>query len=121
MQIRHRIISYYNINFISQKTLSMQQCIFLSRGQFLLLNKKISFCGTFIPNKTTVMHKCELEIFSRQRSHRMITTKIPLLVQNIYLGRFILHYQSLLQSISTVFIHIFGDKIDVIQSRYVEN
>ena len=88
MQIRHRIISYYNINFISQKTLSMQQCIFLSRGQFLFLNKKITFCGTFIPNKTTIMHKCELEILSRQRSHRMITTKIPLLVQNIYLGRF---------------------------------
>ena len=93
----------------------MQQCIFLSRGQFLFLNKKITFCGTFIPNKTTVMHKCELEIFSRQRSHRMITTKIPLLVLRI------LHYQGLLQSISTVFIHIFGDKIDVIQSRYVEN
>ena len=119
MQIRHRIISYYNINFISQKTLSMQQCTFLSRGQFLFLNKKITFCGTFIPNKTTVMHKCELEIFSRQRSHRMITTKIPLLVQKHILR--ILHYQSLLQSISTVFIHIFGDKIDVIQLRYVEN
>ena len=107
----------------------MQQCIFLSRGQFFFLNKKISFCGTFISDKTTIMHKCKLDLFSRQRSLRMITTKIPLLMQKYILGSFyiytshvlhILHSQSLLQSISTVFTHTFGDKIDVIQSRYVE-